>query len=104
MGSMSRILQVTSGEKVGAAKFSVQQNIRDLNNYSAERSSITPDVDCYRGTGTQYRGTVNKTRSGVDCVKWSEDRLGTRNVTFYQDEVINDYLKSKPGDLQTLAN
>ncbi|XP_048797381.1 hepatocyte growth factor activator isoform X1 [Lagopus muta] len=37
--------------------------------------NIVPNHHCYRGNGTEYRGTANTTISGHSCLPWNSDLL-----------------------------
>lgn len=40
--------------------------------YMCEKLPERTDGGCYKGIGTEYRGTVSYTRTGTACMKWTE--------------------------------
>ncbi|XP_035691749.1 acetylcholine receptor subunit alpha-like [Branchiostoma floridae] len=44
----------------------------DCYNTKALTSEDT-DIECFHGSGTNYRGDVNKGRSGAECLRWDTD-------------------------------
>lgn len=44
-----------------------------------------PETECYNGRGTDYRGVLNTTVSGAQCLPWNSDLLYDE---FHVDNVV----------------
>ncbi|XP_017723557.1 PREDICTED: hepatocyte growth factor-like protein isoform X8 [Rhinopithecus bieti] len=57
--------------------------------------------DCYHGTGEQYRGTVSKTRKGVQCQRWSAETPHKPQFTFTPEphaQLEENFCRNPDGD------
>ncbi|XP_033063552.1 hepatocyte growth factor-like protein isoform X10 [Trachypithecus francoisi] len=60
-----------------------------------------PRCDCYHGTGEQYRGTVSKTRKGVQCQRWSAETPHKPQFTFTPEphaQLEENFCRNPDGD------
>ncbi|XP_054406719.1 hepatocyte growth factor-like protein isoform X3 [Pongo abelii] len=60
-----------------------------------------PRCDCYHGAGEQYRGTVSKTRKGVQCQRWSAETPHKPQFTFTSEphaQLEENFCRNPDGD------
>ncbi|XP_056318454.1 hepatocyte growth factor activator [Danio aesculapii] len=46
-----------------------------ISGYTGQYCNINPAEQCYRGSGSEYRGVVNVTLSGSSCLHWNSELL-----------------------------
>ncbi|GCB72572.1 hypothetical protein scyTo_0002067 [Scyliorhinus torazame] len=55
---------------------------------------------CYQGIGTTYRGTVSKTRTGVQCAPWINYNQASERTASYtnSDSLVENYCRNPDAD------
>ncbi|EAW65003.1 macrophage stimulating 1 (hepatocyte growth factor-like), isoform CRA_e [Homo sapiens] len=82
--------------------FTLRPGMRAAFCYQIRR--CTDDVrpqDCYHGAGEQYRGTVSKTRKGVQCQRWSAETPHKPQFTFTSEphaQLEENFCRNPDGD------
>ncbi|XP_041058687.1 hepatocyte growth factor-like [Carcharodon carcharias] len=56
--------------------------------------------ECYQGTGTTYRGTVSKTRTGIRCAPWVNYNQAFKRTIFYtnSENLMENYCRNPDSD------
>ncbi|XP_067915294.1 hepatocyte growth factor-like [Heterodontus francisci] len=56
--------------------------------------------ECYQGTGTAYRGTVSKTRTGIPCAPWINYNQASKRTMMYtnSESLVENYCRNPDAD------
>ncbi|XP_054406722.1 hepatocyte growth factor-like protein isoform X5 [Pongo abelii] len=76
---------------VGTRKSRISTDLRQKNTRA----------NCYHGAGEQYRGTVSKTRKGVQCQRWSAETPHKPQFTFTSEphaQLEENFCRNPDGD------
>ncbi|XP_054202553.1 hepatocyte growth factor-like protein isoform X3 [Homo sapiens] len=101
-----------SAASAGRVRATGAQPIPPLRAYLASvgtrKSLISTDLrqkntraNCYHGAGEQYRGTVSKTRKGVQCQRWSAETPHKPQFTFTSEphaQLEENFCRNPDGD------